>query len=107
MNLEDAAATLTAFTVGAVAKALDWAVEPPRRWIVAGGGARNATILASLREALKAEVVTADEVGWSGDGLEAQAFAYLALRSLEGLPITFPGTTGAPRALTGGVVSRP
>lgn len=107
LNLEDAAATLTAFTVGAVVKALDWAVEPPRRWIVAGGGARNATMLASLRETLRTEVVTADEVGWSGDGLEAQAFAYLALRSLEGLPITFPGTTGAPRALTGGVVSRP
>ena len=52
-------------------------------------------------------VKTADAAGWSVDSLEAQAFAYLAVRSLRGLPITFPTTTGAPRPLTGGVVARP
>jgi len=50
-------------------------------------------------------VETADAVGWSSDALEAQAFGYLAVRSLKGLPITFPTTTGVPKPLTGGVVA--
>jgi anhydro-N-acetylmuramic acid kinase len=50
---------------------------------------------------------TAHAVGWSIDSLEAQAFAYLAVCSLRGLPLTFPGTTGAPRPLTGGVLAKP
>ena len=54
-----------------------------------------------------ARVKSAHAVGWSIDSLEAQAFAYLAVRSLRGLPITFPATTGAPRPLTGGVLARP
>jgi anhydro-N-acetylmuramic acid kinase len=54
-----------------------------------------------------ASVESAHAVGWSIDSLEAQAFAYLAVRSLRGLPLTFPGTTGAPRPLTGGVLAKP
>jgi anhydro-N-acetylmuramic acid kinase len=54
-----------------------------------------------------ASVETADAAGWSVDALEAQAFAYLAMRTLRGLPLTFPGTTGAPQALAGGIVARP
>lgn len=107
LALPDAAATLTAFTTRAVLQALDWAPEAPRRWIVAGGGARNGEILRQLRDLLKVEITTADEVGWSGDGLEAQALAYLAMRNLSSLPITFPGTTGAPEPITGGVLARP
>jgi anhydro-N-acetylmuramic acid kinase len=81
--------------------------RPPRTWIVAGGGARNRTLLAMLAARLApAAVETADEVGWSADALEAQAFGYLAVRSLKGLPLTFPTTTGVPRPLTGGVLAQ-
>jgi anhydro-N-acetylmuramic acid kinase len=107
LSLEDGAATLAAFTAKAVARALEFADEEPARWIVGGGGAANAELMRLLREQLKAEIVGADEVGWSASHLEAQAFAYMAVRSLKGLPITFPSTTGAPEALTGGVVARP
>ena len=54
-----------------------------------------------------ATVETADQVGWSSDALEAQAFAFLAVRTLKGLPNSFPTTTGAPRPMTGGVLVRP
>ncbi|ACA20127.1 protein of unknown function UPF0075 [Methylobacterium sp. 4-46] len=104
---EDGAATLTAFTVRAIARALDFAEEPPPHWIVAGGGARNAEMLRLLRHHLRAEVTPADAIGWSSSHLEAQAFAYLAARSARGLPITFPSTTGAPAPMTGGVTARP
>ena len=53
------------------------------------------------------DVATADDFGWSADAMEAQAFAYMAARTLKGLPITFPGTTGAPRPLGGGIIRRP
>jgi len=80
----------------------------PASWIAAGGGARNPTLMRMLSERLKpARIESAHAVSWSVDSLEAQAFAYLAVRSLRGLPITFPGTTGAPRPLTGGVLVKP
>lgn len=98
----DGAALLAAFTVAAVARALDWLPQAPRRWIVCGGGRRNPVLMAGLRECLGVPVVDADSLGWDGDALEAQAFAYLAVRSRRGLPISFPGTTRAPRPMTGG-----
>jgi anhydro-N-acetylmuramic acid kinase len=108
IGLDDGAATLTALTAAAVARVVTQLPRAPATWIVAGGGARNPTLMRMLAERLKpARIETAHEVGWSIDSLEAQAFAYLAVRSLRGLPITFPGTTGAPRPLTGGVVARP
>lgn len=109
LSLEDAAATLTAFTAAAVARALDWSDLRPRRWIVGGGGARNATMMRRLAEALgpDCDLSDADAIGWSSSHLEAQAFAYLAARSLAGLPITFPSTTGVETPLTGGLVARP
>ena len=69
--------------------------------MISGGGARNPTLLKAIAEETRGKVVTADSLGWNGDALEAQAFAFLAVRSLRGLPISFPGTTGAPRPLTG------
>lgn len=100
---DDGAATLTAFTAAAVARALPHLPEPPRRWIVCGGGRRNPTLMAMLRDRLApATVEPVEAVGWDGDAVEAEAFAFLAVRSLRGLPITFPGTTGAPAAMTGG-----
>jgi anhydro-N-acetylmuramic acid kinase len=108
-GVEDGAATLlTALTAAAVAGIVAHLPRPPATWIVAGGGARNPTLLRMLAERLApARVETAHAVGWSIDSLEAQAFAFLAVRSLRGLPITFPGTTGAPRPMTGGVLAKP
>jgi anhydro-N-acetylmuramic acid kinase len=106
-TIEDGAATLTVFTARAVARALDFAAERPKRWIVAGGGTRNRELLRLLAHHLGADVTTADEIGWSAAFLEAQAFAYLAVRSLKGLPLTYPSTTGVPEPTTGGVLASP
>jgi anhydro-N-acetylmuramic acid kinase len=107
LGLEDAAATLTAFTAASVARVMPLLPEMPRELIVCGGGARNPVLLRELAARVTAEVRTAADYGWSVDSMEAQAFAYLAVRSLRGLPLTFPGTTGAPRALTGGKLASP
>ena len=108
LALEDGAATLTAFTAAAVAAVVPHLPRAPRSWIVAGGGARNPTLMRVLAARLKpATVESAQGVGWSSDAIEAQAFAFLAVRSLNGLPITFPRTTGAPRPMAGGILARP
>ena len=104
-SIEDGAATLTMLTAATVARIVDVLPSAPKSWIVAGGGARNPTLLRMLGERLApACVETADQAGWSIDALEAQAFAFLAVRSLKGLPLTFPTTTGAPRPMQGGVL---
>jgi anhydro-N-acetylmuramic acid kinase len=107
-DVEDGAATLTALTAASVARIVPHLPRAPKTWIVAGGGARNPTLMRMLAERLApARVETGHAAGWSVDSLEAQAFAYMAVRSLHGLPITFPGTTGAPQPLGGGVLARP
>ncbi|WP_342165116.1 anhydro-N-acetylmuramic acid kinase [Methylobacterium sp. SD21] len=107
LSTEDGAATLTAFTARAVARALDHAPEIPARWIVAGGGARNGELVRLLNYHLRSEITTADAIGWSSAYLEAQAFAYLAVRSQKGLPITFPATTGVREPISGGSLALP
>jgi anhydro-N-acetylmuramic acid kinase len=108
VSIEDGAATLTALTAAAVATILPYLPRPPASWIVAGGGARNPTLMRVLAERLApAHVESGHDAGWSTDSLEAQAFAFLAVRSLRGLPISFPATTGAPRPLSGGVLEKP
>ncbi|MEO1205587.1 MAG: anhydro-N-acetylmuramic acid kinase [Pseudomonadota bacterium] len=104
METDDGAATLTAFTAEAVARACALLPETPKKWIVTGGGRRNPTLLRFLQERLTGQVLVAEDVGWDGDGVEAEAWAYLAIRSLKGLPISFPRSTGAPNAMTGGIV---
>jgi len=107
-SVADGAATLSALTVAAVARIVPHLPQPPRSWIVSGGGARNRTLMRMLAADLApATVETADEVGWSADAIEAQAFAFLAVRCLRELPITFPTTSGAPRPMRGGVLARP
>jgi len=107
-SVADGAATLTALTAASIARIVPLLPRPPATWIVSGGGARNPTLMRMLTERLApAKVEPAHAAGWSADALEAQAFAYLAVRNLRGLPITFPGTTGAPRPLTGGVLAKP
>jgi anhydro-N-acetylmuramic acid kinase len=107
-SLEDGAATLTALTVAGITRAASLMPRPPERFIVAGGGIRNPVLMGMLSARLApARVATADAVGWSAESLEAQGFAYLAVRSLNGLPLSFPTTTGVPQPMTGGVVARP
>ncbi len=108
MASENGAATLTAFTAASSAKIVDLLPKRPSGWIVVGGGANNPTLMAMLTDELApASVVRGSDLGWMGDAIEAQAFGYLAVRSLKGLPLTFPGTTGVPRPLTGGVLAKP
>lgn len=98
----DGAATLTAFTAKAVERALAQVPVAPARWLVTGGGRRNRTMMAMLADLLKVPVDPVEAVGWDGDALEAQAFAFLAVRSLKGLPLSLPTTTGCRAATTGG-----
>ncbi len=102
LSAEDGAATLTAFTAAAVAAGVIHLPAPPRRWLVCGGGRRNPTLMDALTRFLKTSVEPVESVGWRGDALEAEAFAFLAARSARGLPLSFPGTTGAPQPMTGG-----
>lgn len=102
----DGAATLTAFTAATVAAARQWFPRPAVRWLVTGGGRHNPVVMDELRRRLSVPVDPVEVVGWDGDALEAQAFAFMAVRSYAGLPISFPGTTGAPRPLSGGTLHR-
>ncbi len=103
----DGAATLTRFTAESIALGEKLVPEAPRLYIVCGGGRLNPTLIQNLREILEVPVITAEDARMNGDSMEAEAWAYLAVRCLGGLPITFPGTTGAPRPLSGGTVARP
>lgn len=107
LSTEDAAATLTAFTAESIAAGLRYAQGDVHKVVIAGGGAHNPALLKELKKRTNLDVVTADAMGWSADSLEAQAFAYLAVRSMRGLPLTFPGTTGVKKPLTGGVLFQP
>ena len=106
-GVNDGAATLAAFTVAAVAAARQWLPEAPSTWLVCGGGRHNATLMTGLRQSLHTTVEAVETRGWDGDALEAQGFAYLAVRSLLNLPLSWPGTTGAPEPMMGGKVHRP
>ncbi|SEN20566.1 anhydro-N-acetylmuramic acid kinase [Sphingomonas gellani] len=107
LSAADGAATLTAFTAATVAEALGVLETQPRRLIVAGGGRHNPTLMRMIRESTGIPLEAADALGWNGDALEAEGFAYMAVRTLKGLPISFPGTTGVPMAMPGGVIHRP
>ena len=107
LSTEDGAATLARFSASALAAASRHLPEAPRAWVVCGGGRRNRCLMEELAERLPQPVRSAEEIGIDGDAVEAQAFAYLAVRSLNGDPLTFPGTTGVPRPMAGGIVSRP
>jgi len=102
LKTEDAAATLTAFAAEAVALGVARCSEQPKEVIVCGGGRHNPALMDAIRERLPMPVTTAEDKGWRGDSIEAEAFAYLAARSHLGLPISFPGTTGVASPMTGG-----
>lgn len=104
-SVADGAATLSEFTVRAVARVVDVLPALPRRWIVCGGGRHNQLLMERLAAVVAAPVIASDAIGVDGDATEAEAWAYLAVRSLKGLPITFPGTTGVARSMPGGIHS--
>jgi len=102
LSLEDGAATLTEMTAAAVMAGTRHFPEAAREWLVTGGGRHNPSLMAALHRRLEVPVRPVEAVGWDGDALEAQAFGYLAVRSVEGLPLSLPSTTGVPRPTRGG-----
>jgi anhydro-N-acetylmuramic acid kinase len=102
LSTEDGAATLTEMTAAAVAAGCNHFPAPPLEWLVCGGGRHNPALLAALARRLTVPVRAVERVGWDGDSLEAQAFAYLAVRSLSGLPLSLPSTTGVSVPTRGG-----
>ncbi|MCB8873926.1 anhydro-N-acetylmuramic acid kinase [Acidisoma silvae] len=100
MSAGHGAATLAAFTARAVAATR--LPEVPQQWLITGGGRHNPAIMAALRQALGVPVNPVESVGWNGDFLEAQCFAYLAMRVKRGLPLSLPMTTGVPQPMQGG-----
>ena len=106
LSPQDGAATLTAFTAAAIANAREHFADMPNRWIVCGGGRHNRTLMDALRARVNAPVLSAEDAGWNGDFIEAEAFAYLAVRSVKGLPLSLPTTTGVTQPTTGGKFHR-
>lgn len=107
MDLSDGAATLSALTAAAIARAAEKIAAWPGLWIISGGGARNDAIMDAIRRAVgdQGRVVSAGEAGFNADMMEAEAWAYLAVRAMKGLPLTFPTTTGCDKAVSGGVLA--
>jgi anhydro-N-acetylmuramic acid kinase len=106
LSAADGAATLVAFTAATAARARELFPRPARRCLIAGGGRHNPTIMAALGDRLGMPVAPVEAMGWNGDALEAQAFAYLAVRALHGLPLSLPTTTGVARPMSGGRLRR-
>lgn len=110
LELSDGARTLAAVSAEAVLKSVGQLPQAPKLWIVCGGGRKNPHIVADLRagaQRLGAEAIVAEDAGLKGDFTEAEAWGFLAVRSLRGLPLTFPTTTGCREPVTGGVLARP
>jgi len=107
LSVEDGAATLIAFTVNAIKMAEVMCPDFVKKWYVCGGGAHNPTMMQMLSDELYGDVESISSIGFDGDYVEAEAFAYLAVRKLYNLPITFPGTTGINEPSTGGKVHMP
>jgi anhydro-N-acetylmuramic acid kinase len=106
LSVADGAATLTAFSAASIARAREHFPEEPTLWAICGGGRRNRTLMTMVAARVESALAPAEAAGFDGDAVEAEAWAYLAVRSLKGLPITFPGTTGVAAPMTGGVLAR-
>jgi len=106
LSIQDGAATLAYLTAESVRIGLERLPSRPREIVVVGGGRHNAGIMRLLRERTGLPVLAAEDLGWNGDAVESMLFAYLAARSLKGLPYTFPGTTGVAQPMTGGVLHK-
>jgi anhydro-N-acetylmuramic acid kinase len=106
LSLEDGAATLTEMTAAAIGAATRHFPGPARHWLVTGGGRQNPALMEAIARRVRAPVRAVEAVEWDGDSLEAQAFAYLAVRSVLGLPLSLPTTTGVPEPTCGGRLFR-
>lgn len=106
LSAADGAATLTAFTAAAVHAALGFLAEPPKYWVVCGGGRKNKALMMALAERLEAAVAPAEAIGLDGDSIEAEAWAYLAVRAVKKLPLSYPRTTGVRHPQPGGRIAR-
>jgi len=106
LYISDAAATLTAIIVASVDRALKLLPSFPTQVWITGGGRKNLELMRQLKKVVSADIVDIDQMGFDGDMVEAQAFAYLAVRSMRGLPITFPKTTGVATPISGGILSK-
>jgi len=106
-TMQDGAATLTAITAAAIGWSVRAVPEIPKRLLVTGGGRHNPVLMRMIKERSGLTVEPVEAVGWNGDMLEAEAFAYLAARSVQGLPLSLPSTTGVREPVTGGVIYRP
>ena len=100
----DAVMTLCAFTAEAVRKSISHFQNSPSLCAVSGGGRKNKAIIRELEKRLETKISTTEEFGWEGDYLESQAFAYLAVRSAKGLPLSLPSTTGVSKPVSGGTL---
>ena len=107
LSAEDGAATLTAFSAEAVAVGIAMLPSVVDTLIVTGGGRKNRTMIHMIAEKTGLTPKPTEVFGWNGDAIEAQGFAYMAVRRLRGLPITFPETTGVAAPITGGVIHTP
>lgn len=118
LTVEDGCATLNAFSAECIARGLDWLkqdgqIEMPEHWILCGGGAHSPNLRREITQRVEAKLgktvtlISADQAGWSAQGMEAELFAFLAVRSERGLPLTFPKTTGVSEPLTGGQIFYP
>jgi anhydro-N-acetylmuramic acid kinase len=106
LSAADGAATLAAFTACTIARAMEYFPQVPMTWIICGGGRHNDFLMDQLRARLPGNVLKAEGARWDGDALEAEGFAYLAVRSVKGLPLSLPTTTGVPVAMSGGELHR-
>ena len=107
LSTEDAVATLTALAASCVYAAQMHFPHDPYRWLICGGGRKNASLMNALRQRLGNNVDAVEAVGLDGDMLEAQAFAYLAVRVLRGLPTSSATTTGCSTPVSGGQIAKP
>ena len=105
LSKEDGAATLIEFAASAVEKGASYFPAAAKQWFVSGGGRHNPALMQALRTRFL-QVYPVESLGWVGDALEAQAFGFLAVRSLKKLPLSVPTTTGVIRAVTGGALYR-
>jgi anhydro-N-acetylmuramic acid kinase len=103
----DGAAHLAQFTAQSIARATDLLPHQPDHFIVCGGGRHNAWLMHLLGEHLAGRVFACEHIGWDGDALEAQAFAWLAVRSMNGMVLSLPETTGVTQPLSGGRINLP
>jgi anhydro-N-acetylmuramic acid kinase len=120
LSINDGCATLEVFTAQTIVQSLALIQHHhtcttllPQRWILCGGGWKNPVIKYNFEEELKIylsgklSVETADEAGWNSIAMEAQIFAYLAVRSLSRQPLSLPNTTGVSKPMPGGMHYQP